>query len=342
MQKAITLGGILRERLNLDEPRTHMALGMVPLLSEADFSQPMPRVLLVEEALEAGFFYITETSNAGQVPFLQVENKGETAVLILDGEELIGGKQNRIVNTSILILPGKKITIPVSCMEAGRWYSRRWDFDAGRAVFRARSRATQKVSVTESLRGERTFFSDQYAVWREVDESLKEVGAESQTRDFRSARARVDQLMESYLSTLRPLEAQLGAVFYGPQGVLGCEILGSTELFRKSFAKILKSFAFEVVFAEQKVRRRKASIANWWDSVLGAPLEMFKSPGDGQDVRLAGRHLIGSGLVWEGRLMHFSCFPKELSRRGHDPYRMDRGLQAGDRRGSLNRRTRSE
>jgi hypothetical protein len=37
-------------------------------------------------------------------------------VLILDGEELVGTKQNRIVNTTILVAAGCEIVIPVSCV----------------------------------------------------------------------------------------------------------------------------------------------------------------------------------------------------------------------------------
>jgi ARG and Rhodanese-Phosphatase-superfamily-associated Protein domain len=35
-------------------------------------------------------------------------------VLILDGEELVGAKQNRIVNVTILVVTQSEIVIPVS------------------------------------------------------------------------------------------------------------------------------------------------------------------------------------------------------------------------------------
>ena len=336
-----TAHGIVPKDLVWGDPKTHGALGMVPILEGPSFPS-ISGVLLVEEAIRAGFFHITETSESGQVPFLRVVNEGELPVLILDGEELVGGKQNRIVNTTILVPAGRELRIPVSCMEAGRWHHSRADFEAGCAVFRAKSRVRHKESVTESLRRERAYFSDQHAVWREVDASLAQAGADSRTRDFRSARERVEERMQSYLDGLRPVETQVGAVFYGPQGVLGCELLGSAGLFLKAFEKIVKSFAFEVVFSEDTVRRRRKSVQRWWDTVLQTPVDVFDSPGAGHDVRVESPRLIGSGLMWDDRLVHFSCFPKDLSDDGRGLSRGSRRLSAADRRRFLNRRSRVE
>ena len=57
----------------------------------------------------------------GSVPDLLVENRGDVRVLFLEGEELIGAKQNRILNTSVLVAAHTKVKIPVSCVERGRW-----------------------------------------------------------------------------------------------------------------------------------------------------------------------------------------------------------------------------
>ena len=56
----------------------------------------------LEEALADGTVKVTEVSAAGHVPELRVKNSGATPVLILDGEELVGAKQNRIVNVTVL------------------------------------------------------------------------------------------------------------------------------------------------------------------------------------------------------------------------------------------------
>ena len=80
-----------------------------------------PDYLTLDEALARGDVRVTETSDAGDVPELLFENLGEKSVLLLDGEELVGAKQNRVLNLTILAPAKRTITIPVSCVEAGRW-----------------------------------------------------------------------------------------------------------------------------------------------------------------------------------------------------------------------------
>jgi hypothetical protein len=64
---------------------------------------------------------VTELNAGGSVPELRLENNADLPVLLVDGEELVGAKQNRVLNLTILA-PAKRTTvIPVSCVEAGRW-----------------------------------------------------------------------------------------------------------------------------------------------------------------------------------------------------------------------------
>ena len=76
-----------------------------------------PKYITLKEAIERGVFVVKEVSVGGSVPELMVENKGDVAVLILDGEELAGAKQNRILNTTVLIGPKSTTKIPVSCTD---------------------------------------------------------------------------------------------------------------------------------------------------------------------------------------------------------------------------------
>jgi hypothetical protein len=75
----------------------------------------------LDVALDDGTARATDVSDSGAVPEPRFENTGERPVLILDGEKLVGAKQNRVLNLTILAPAKEVIIIPISCVEAGRW-----------------------------------------------------------------------------------------------------------------------------------------------------------------------------------------------------------------------------
>lgn len=62
------------------------------------------RSLTLEEALEQGLAGVSET---GVVSAARVTVKGTLPMLVLEGELLVGGFQNRVVNISVLLEPAK-------------------------------------------------------------------------------------------------------------------------------------------------------------------------------------------------------------------------------------------
>jgi hypothetical protein len=104
---ALTFGGAM----------THKNLSLVPIFGPASG----PPMMTLDQGLVEGVVEITEVSEGGSVPTLQVHNHGTEMLLLFDGEELVGAKQNRVLNTSILVAAESSVLIPVSCVEQGRW-----------------------------------------------------------------------------------------------------------------------------------------------------------------------------------------------------------------------------
>src|SRR5258708_33063243 len=93
---------------------------LFPLMRRSAPVQPLD-YLLVEDGIAQGKVRVTELHAGGSVPELRLENNADLPVLLVDGEELVGAKQNRVLNLTILA-PAKHTTvIPVSCVEAGGW-----------------------------------------------------------------------------------------------------------------------------------------------------------------------------------------------------------------------------
>src|SRR5262245_38475968 len=104
--------------LNLGPAVARGTLAMYPLLAQGGAPAAY---LTLDEALARGDARITEVSGSGTVPELRFENGGMEHILLVDGEELVGALQNRVLNVSILVGAQRSVLIPVSCVEQGRW-----------------------------------------------------------------------------------------------------------------------------------------------------------------------------------------------------------------------------
>lgn len=71
--------------------------------------------ITLAEALSNERVVITEVNESGSVPELRVTNDADVPVLIVDGEELRGAKQNRVCNTTVLLREKSTTVLPVSC-----------------------------------------------------------------------------------------------------------------------------------------------------------------------------------------------------------------------------------
>ena len=140
--------------LHLGKATTFEGMTVFPLFSdqlrEKDY-------LTLDEALEQKQARVIETSDEGDVPNLLFENLGNSRVLLVDGDELVGAKQNRIINLTILVPAHTKVEIPVSCVEAGRWSYRSREFSSAKRAMFSRARAAKAEQVTVRLKrsGER-------------------------------------------------------------------------------------------------------------------------------------------------------------------------------------------
>ena len=197
----------LLETLEVGEPLSHGALTVIPLLAPKEVE---PDWLTLAEAGAA--VTITEVSADGEVPTLSLVNDADRPVLLLDGEELIGAKQNRILNTTVLVAAHAVLRIPVSCVEQGRWSYRGKRFDSSDASLFASARARKAACVSTSLRESGVHLSDQGEIWRDVAGKVSEHRVKSPTGAMRDFYDRYAGDLAQARRALAPRPGQIGAL----------------------------------------------------------------------------------------------------------------------------------
>jgi hypothetical protein len=315
-------GALLREvveRLHPGAPVMHRGLAMVPLLGD------VPRrvdYLTFGEAVRAGTCRVTEVSEGGSVPQLMLVNSGTLPVLLLDGEELLGAKQNRIVNLTILAPAMRDLAIPVSCVEMGRWQYRSREFGESPRTMYPSARAAKMAQVSASLaRGER--HADQGAVWSEIAEKAKRMAAPSATSAMSDIFVRHGESIEDYAGQFAAQDGQVGAVFIIGRRAVGLDLFDAPATLRTYLPKLVRGYALDALDAELGRRREMqagggVSVA-LAERLLGAlascGAQAYPAVGLGQDLRIRGDALTGAALQVEETFVHLGAFAMGQHRR---------------------------
>jgi hypothetical protein len=231
-------------------------------------------------------------------------------VLILDGEELVGAKQNRIVNLTILVAAQQTLHIPVSCVEAGRWARRSREFAAAGRAHYATGRARKLEQVSCAMRAFGTREADQSDVWQDIDEKSRRMKAGSATHAAAAMYERSRSKLDAFLEELEAVPRQAGAVFTINGIVAGLDVFDSPATWRKSMRKLVQSYGLDALDnTGGLVSDAKPQPEVFLSALKQASRDRFPAIGVGEDVRIAGDSIVGGGLVVDGKVLHLVAFP---------------------------------
>lgn len=289
------------------EPQTAGSLTVFGLQS----AKPSPfDYATLDEALGEQTLTISEISEGGSVPTLKLVNNSRRRVFLLAGEQLIGAKQNRILNTSILVEAGAELPIPVSCVEQGRWSYESKTFGSAGTAAHGKLRSTLSRQVSRSYLACSAPVSDQGEVWSEVSRKMRTLGS-------RSPSMALSQAFEDHSAKLDDAKRQLecpdhchGVVFVRNGAIVGADVFDQPGTLKRLWSKLLMAQLLDA-FEEQNATTdipEPAAVRRWLDSAGQAEAKPFRSPGLGEDVRLKGAAIAGAGLVVEKQPVHVQVF----------------------------------
>ena len=260
------------------EPYRYRGMLVYPLLLARIVDSSAVRTL--EEAQREGSLDIRE-SGTERVAEISVINRGGQPVMIMAGELLAGGKQDRAARVETLLPPHSDvIRLPVYCVEQHRWSDARKDF------------APPGVIVHPALRKSVAAGASQDAVWREVADSARRMEATSETGAY-----------QAITDSAR---------------VLGADLFGDPDMFERECDKVLRSYAVGYMATDEDapafrgMRRPPpdgaADVRRLLERGASARIRPVDSPGVGQVFGMQGG-VEGMGILWEGAALHVAVWP---------------------------------
>jgi hypothetical protein len=297
--------------LTLSTKQSYRNMAVFPLLCDREGSSDY---LLLDEALEENLIDISEVDESGTVPELMVENRSEKNLLILDGEELVGAKQNRIVNVTILIAAHATLTIPVSCVEQGRWSYQSRRFTSKERVMPPRMRMKKSAAVYNSLLNDGSFTANQTETWDMIEEKLSAHNVDSATASMGDIYDQEQDVIDDYMKHFSALDNQVGMVVMINNQVIGSDCFARHSTLQRTFPKLLKSYVLDAIDADEKKNKYLSSSkkATCFLGDVGNCLAKERpSISLGTDIRLVSQKVIGSALSVNDEVVHLTAFARD-------------------------------
>ncbi|RME00651.1 MAG: FHA domain-containing protein [Deltaproteobacteria bacterium] len=305
----------------------------IALLPIVKGKEPPFGFLTLSQGLAEGLVEVTESPTGPSVPELSLYNRSERKLFILDGEELVGGKQNRVVNASFLIPEKSHVVLPVSCVEQRRWQYNDEVFRTSDTLLSIKGRSRKTRDVTKNLHNYRSYHANQSHIWSTVTEHTLSMEIHSLTDAMNDIFRIREEDIGTYMCHFHPIDGQVGWSVFINGLLVGIEIFGTQDLFCKFWRKLLKSYTLDALsdyggsdfpqVDHARVTREKLEMS------FSLPMRGFSTVGEGEDLRFEQGDLSGFLLRHEGRPVHLSIFldiPPAEGERGYRLWKRDRHL----------------
>jgi hypothetical protein len=296
-------------RLQIAPPQYCRNLTLFPLLRRTTPLPPRDYILL-EEGIAQNLVRVTEVHATGSVPELSVTNDATLPVILIDGEELLGSRQNRVLNLSILIPAKHKCVVPVSCVEAGRWRMTSPEFQTADHFLYGSARGQRVSQVTQAMRANGSRLSNQEQIWDELAQKAARLDAPSVTRAVAAIYSRHASSLEEFIRAFQYQELQSGAAFAISGSIVGLDLFDHPDTMQRFFPKLLRSFALDALDTPTSDTAAVSvdALPTFLAAFADAQCFSDNAIGLGKDLRFISPTISGAALYANDRYLHLCAF----------------------------------
>ncbi|TME82711.1 MAG: hypothetical protein E6I43_09810 [Chloroflexi bacterium] len=296
--------------LRVGPPQISGTLSLFPIFRDA---AGLDYVTLAE-AQEAKTVEISELDARGTVSRLVVKNAGASPVLIIDGDILLGLKQDRALNTTILVPSQSTLEIPVSCIEAGRWRPKSATAHRGDFSLSPGARAAVLKSMILHARTSGRFDSDQRAIWNKIEKYFGTLGVASGTHAYSDIERQRRPQIEARLAQLKPADGQSGVLAVVGGKPVSFDLFDKASTLSRFWQGLIGSCITEsLATAPSEASVDVEAATGWIRGLGGGKASVHPAVGMGVATLITGAGHDLSALVVEGVPIHIAATQGERS-----------------------------
>jgi len=201
-----------------------------------------------------------------EVNRLFVENMSSDTIIILGGEVIRGGKQDRMIAQDFMVLPHSgKIDIAVYCVEHGRWTGSEVLADANfEIVMDVAPNKIRKAAKADA---------PQEKVWEEVADLNRGLDVSAPTEALASAVAdsKMKESIQPYKKQLEKIdwpETVVGVIAVMGNEIVGLDVFAQHHLFIKYYPSLLSSYCSDAYTLRDSTMMPYAEVQSFLNTLI--------------------------------------------------------------------------
>ena len=286
----------MKMTLTLGKQQKYNNIIVVPVLKD---STSKLDILDLKTGFEMGLVDVSECEHS-VVETIMVKNDATNPLILIDGEEVAGAKQNRIIGQTMLIPPKINMPIPVNCSEKGRW-TYKSEFKPSNYMANSETRLKKAFASMGVSRG-----GTQGAVWDSIDILQEKRNSFSNTSALRDNYEKNEKINTGYLEHFQIQDNQVGIIAVLGRKV-GVDIFSNPTLYKKYNDMILKSYIIDDVYKKTHINDN-LDFEAILDNINEKYFTKRNTIGLGQSYTIKSPDGFGSSLVYEDELIHANFF----------------------------------
>ena len=283
--------------IELLAPQVHENLAVIPLKTQRSYID----MLTLKKGLELGLVEVKECETS-QVNTVIVKNNAVAPLILIDGEEIIGGNQNRIINSTILLEANSEMAVPVSCTEKGRW-AYKSEFKQSEYMANYNTRKAKRYA-------EKTSQHTQDVIWSSINQLEVENSFASPTSAMEESYENLKSTHESIIHEFEVESEQNGVLIILNGEIQGFEIFLNPEIYREFHKKILKSYIIDSKIEKHTFAVNVDEAKDIISKTFTSSYEKRENLGLEEIFEFENDDGIGTVYAYQNKIIHMSYFQK--------------------------------
>lgn len=299
---------------------------VIPIKSVCSINED---ILTLKKGLSLGLVEITEC-NPSTVGEILVKNDSIAPLILVDGEEIVGAKQNRIINSTILIPPVTTSKVSVSCTEQGRWEYKNSDVKFSQSKYFANSntRRLKSMNLYDNA-------PCQNMVWDSINELEEYTKSRSPTSALNDTYENINH--NEIINHFKCLDGQIGLIIVFNNEILGLELFASSWLYSDFHEKIIRSYLIDNInsnidsnktltgFSGSKFNHLNYDIDIFLANISLSNFKRETNVGLGDTIKFSNIYGTGSSLIYKDNIIYLNYFKKKEAPHFYSPVDFDLG-----------------